>query len=71
VIKAQHQEIKELREQSQQQIDSMRAELEGARRKLDELRAKTDADDSDIAELAAFLTQHKPAAPPASRTEAA
>jgi DNA-binding transcriptional MerR regulator len=70
-IERQRQELKEQRERFEKDIQSMRSELEDTKRKLAELRAKSDADDSAIADLAAFLKQHGPGQSPAQANEAA
>jgi hypothetical protein len=49
----------------------MRSDLEDTKKKLAELRAKSDSDDSAIAELATFLKEHGPGQSPAQANEAA
>jgi hypothetical protein len=67
----QRQELKEQRERFEKEIESMRSELEDTKKKLAELRAKSDADDSAIADLAAFLQQRVGGDSPAQTNEAA
>jgi Spy/CpxP family protein refolding chaperone len=71
LIERQRQELKDYRERSDKEIESMRSELEETKRKLAELQAKAEADDSAIAELAAFLDQHGGGESPVRTTEAA
>jgi hypothetical protein len=53
------------------QVESMRSEMEEAKKKLAELKAKSDADDGAIADLATFLKQRAGAQSPAQADEAA
>ncbi|MGD0139590.1 MAG: PilZ domain-containing protein [Tepidisphaeraceae bacterium] len=70
-IERHRQELKEQRERFENEIQSMRSDLEDTKKKLAELRAKSDSDDSAIAELATFLKEHGPGQSPAQANEAA
>ncbi|MGD0387569.1 MAG: PilZ domain-containing protein [Tepidisphaeraceae bacterium] len=70
-IERQQQELKEQRERFEKDIESMRSELEEAKKNLAELRAKSDADDSAIADLATFLKRRGGGELPVKTNEAA
>jgi len=70
-IERHRQELKEQRQRFEKEMESMRSDLEDTKRKLAELQAKSEADDSAIADLAAFLKEHGPGQSPSQANEAA
>jgi hypothetical protein len=70
LIETQREELKAQRERIEQ-LESMRSDLEEANQKLTELQNKSQADDSDIAELANFLKEHGEIEVPDRKNEAA
>jgi len=71
VIKKQQEDLKAVREQAKHQAETLVAELNATKKRLEDLRVKNDADDSDIADLANFLSQHAATIAPVLKNEAA
>lgn len=70
-IEAQRRELDEQRGQFEKEIAAARLELEDAKKNLAELRAKSEADDNAIADLADFVREHAGSESPDQRNEAA
>jgi DNA-binding transcriptional MerR regulator len=71
LIEAQRQELSKRREEFKKEVATMRSELEETKNNLAELRAKCEADDNAIADLANFVKEHAGSESPDERNEAA